>query len=194
LVISQAEVEAGLRRRVEDLDGHVEWGRELVVASQDAHGVSATLADGEAVRAGWLVGCDGAHSRVRELAGVGFPGVPLPERFLLADVHATLPLPRHTVHVWLAGHSVFGSFRCQGTIYGGWWSRRSKKPVTSRRSAPKSAGCSGRAPAIPRRLSAILNGSHRSAFTAGSPTGIESGGSSSPVMRRTSTARLEVKA
>jgi 4,5-epoxidase len=114
LVISQAEVEAGLRRRAEDLGCHVEWGRELVAASKDEYGVSATLADGETVRAAWLVGCDGAHSRVRELAGVGFPGVPLPERFLMADVHATLPLSRYAVYAWLAGHNVFGVFPLPG--------------------------------------------------------------------------------
>jgi 4,5-epoxidase len=114
LVISQAEVEAGLRRRVEELGGGVEWGRELVDASQDAHGVSATPADGKTMRAGWLVGCDGAHSRVRDLAGVGFQGVPLPEHFLLADVHADLPLSRHSIYVWLAGDTVFGAFPLPG--------------------------------------------------------------------------------
>jgi 4,5-epoxidase len=114
LVISQADVEAGLRRRVEELGGGVEWGRELVDARQDAHGISATLADGNTVQAGWLVGCDGAHSRVRDLADVGFPGVPLPERFLMADVHADLSLSRRSIYTWLAGDSVFGAFPLPG--------------------------------------------------------------------------------
>jgi 4,5-epoxidase len=60
------------------------------------------------------VGCDGAHSRVRQLAGVGFPGVPLAERFLLVDAHADLPWARHSIHVWLAGDSVFGAFPLPG--------------------------------------------------------------------------------
>jgi 4,5-epoxidase len=96
LVISQAEVESALRRRAEDLGGHVDWGRELVAAGQDEHGVSARLADGQTIRAGWLIGCDGAHSRVRGLAAIDFPGAPIPERFLLADVHADLPLSRNS--------------------------------------------------------------------------------------------------
>jgi len=114
LVISQAHVEAALRRRVSELGGQIEWGREVTAVEQDPHGVTASLADGGQGRAGWLVGCDGAHSRVRQLAGVGFPGVPLAERFLLVDVHADLPLARHSIYVWLAGDSVFGAFPLPG--------------------------------------------------------------------------------
>ena len=80
LVISQAEVEAALRRRVSELGGEIVWGREVAAATQDSHGVTVNLADGGQCRVGWLVGCDGAHSRVRELASIEFPGVPLAER------------------------------------------------------------------------------------------------------------------
>jgi 4,5-epoxidase len=114
LVISQAEVEAALRQRVTELGGEIVWGREVAAAEQDSHGVTVRLADGGQSRVGWLVGCDGAHSRVRQLAGVGFPGVPLAERFLLVDVHANLPLSRHSIYVWLARNSVFGAFPLPG--------------------------------------------------------------------------------
>jgi 4,5-epoxidase len=114
LVVSQAEVEAELRRRVTELGGQIEWGREVVAADQDAHGITVGFADETHSRVGWLVGCDGAHSRVRELAGVGFPGVPLGERFLLADVHADLPLSARSIHAWLEGESVFGAFPLPG--------------------------------------------------------------------------------
>jgi len=114
LVISQAEVEAELRRRVTELGGQIVWGREVAAAEEDAHGVTVSLADGGQSRVSWLVGCDGAHSRVRRLAGVGFPGVPLAERFSLVDVHADLPLSRHSIYVWLAGDSVFGAFPLPG--------------------------------------------------------------------------------
>jgi 4,5-epoxidase len=114
LVISQAEVEAALRQRVADLGGEIVWGREVAAAKQDSHSVRVSLADGGQSRVSWLVGCDGAHSRVRDLAGVGFPGVPLAERFLLVDVHADLPLSRHSIYVWLAGDSVFGAFPLPG--------------------------------------------------------------------------------
>jgi 4,5-epoxidase len=114
LVISQADVEAELRRRVTELGGQIVWGREVAAAGQDSHGVIVSLADGGQSRVSWLVGCDGAHSRVRQLAGMGFPGVPLAERFLLVDVHADLPLSRHSIYVWLAGDSLFGAFPLPG--------------------------------------------------------------------------------
>jgi 4,5-epoxidase len=65
LVISQAEVEAELRRRVTELGGQIAWGREVTAAEQDPDGVTVGFADGGQSRVGWLVGCDGAHSRVR---------------------------------------------------------------------------------------------------------------------------------
>ena len=114
LVISQADVEAELRRRVSELGGRIEWGCEVAAAEQDSRGVTVGLADGDWGRAGWLVGCDGAHSRVRQLASVGFPGAPLAERFLLVDVHADLPLSRDSIYVWLEGDSVFGAFPLPG--------------------------------------------------------------------------------
>lgn len=114
LTISQAIVEAALRRRVTELDGQIEWGQEVAAAEQDSHGVTVRFADGDQRRVGWLVGCDGAHSRVRELAGVGFPGVPLAERFLLVDAHADLPLSRRTIYVWLDADTVFGAFPLPG--------------------------------------------------------------------------------
>jgi 2-polyprenyl-6-methoxyphenol hydroxylase-like FAD-dependent oxidoreductase len=55
-------------------------------------GVYIVLDDGEALRAGWVAGCDGAHSRVRAAAVIELPGVLLVERFLLADVHVDLGL------------------------------------------------------------------------------------------------------
>jgi 4,5-epoxidase len=113
-VISQALVEAELRRRVGELGGEIVWGREVAAAKQDGHGVSVGLADGGQCRVGWLVGCDGAHSRVRQLAGVGFAGVALAERFQLVDVHAELPLSRQSIHLWLDGDGALGAFPLPG--------------------------------------------------------------------------------
>ena len=49
----------------------------------------------------WVVGADGAHSVIRKAFGVGFPGVPLVERFLLADVHADIDRPRERRRTWM---------------------------------------------------------------------------------------------
>ena len=42
--------------------------------TQDADGVTATFADGDTIRARYVVGADGMHSTVREQAGIGFRG------------------------------------------------------------------------------------------------------------------------
>jgi 4,5-epoxidase len=89
LVISQAEIEAQLRRRLAELDGEVHWDHEVIGVAQNANGIEARARtrDGErSLSAGWVIGCDGAHSAVRELMGVEFEGRPFPETLVLADV------------------------------------------------------------------------------------------------------------
>jgi 4,5-epoxidase len=113
-VISQAEIEGELRRRLAELDRHVEWGHGLLDVEQVGDAVTARLDGGETLRVGWVVGADGAHSRVRKAAAIDFPGVPLIERFLIADVHAGLPIPRDAVHTWVRGDGMFALFPLPG--------------------------------------------------------------------------------
>ena len=96
--LSQADIEAALRTRLADLGGAVEWGQRVT----DPEG------------ADWIVGCDGAHSQIRKAAGIGFPGVPLIERFLLADVHASLPIARDEVWTWLHADEMIALFPLPG--------------------------------------------------------------------------------
>jgi 4,5-epoxidase len=89
LLISQAEIEAQLRQRLAELGGEVRWGHDLVAAVQDSHAVMTRVraSHGEySARADWVVGCDGAHSAVRDLMGLDFEGRPFPETLILADV------------------------------------------------------------------------------------------------------------
>jgi 2-polyprenyl-6-methoxyphenol hydroxylase-like FAD-dependent oxidoreductase len=89
LHIVQNETERLLRARVEELGGTVEHGVELVRLSDDGE-VDATVRDVAGhetqVSADYLVGCDGAHSRVRRELGLAFQGQAYPHHFLLADV------------------------------------------------------------------------------------------------------------
>ncbi|MFD8694890.1 FAD-dependent monooxygenase [Kitasatospora purpeofusca] len=74
----------------------VERGTELLGLDQDDDRVRAELAtpDGPAVlRARYVVGCDGAHSRVRRAIGVDFEGDAFPERYMLGDVEVDWDLP-----------------------------------------------------------------------------------------------------
>ncbi|MBM7814625.1 FAD-dependent oxidoreductase [Saccharothrix algeriensis] len=116
LLVSQAEVEAGLRARLADLGVRVEWGAEVTGLEQGGRGVVLSTAAGP-VAADWVVGCDGAHSAVRKAAGIGFPGVPLVEGFVLGDVRAELPLPRDSVGVWVRGGEVFAAFPLPGGVW-----------------------------------------------------------------------------
>ncbi|MCH9733098.1 MAG: FAD-dependent monooxygenase [Actinomycetia bacterium] len=115
LIVSQVEVEAELRRKFSALGGCVEWGTPVLDAKSEASSLAVTVGDpATTVHADWLVGCDGAHSMVRKISGVEFPGAPVVERFLLADVHADLPLGRDGTGVWLHQDGMFAIFPLPG--------------------------------------------------------------------------------
>lgn len=99
LFVSQADVEEQLRRRLGALGVEVEWNRPLDGLEVHEHGVTAHL-DGTRLHADWVVGCDGAHSTVRDLAAIDFPGVSVGERFLLADVHVDWDRSRDVSAGW----------------------------------------------------------------------------------------------
>lgn len=67
--------------------------RGCVVADfeQDDEGVTVELADGERLRARYLVGCDGGRSTVRKLLGVGFPGEPSRNATLMGEMEVGVP-------------------------------------------------------------------------------------------------------
>jgi 2-polyprenyl-6-methoxyphenol hydroxylase-like FAD-dependent oxidoreductase len=77
--VPQAPLERLFGRRAGELGVEVRRQVELTGFDTDEEGVTVRLApvDGsapQAVRAGWLVGCDGGRSLVRKLAGIEFPG------------------------------------------------------------------------------------------------------------------------
>ena len=74
LVIEQHAVERLLLERYLELGGRVAWGVACEGWRADGEGIDARLSSGGAVRAGWLVGCDGARSTVRKGLGARFRG------------------------------------------------------------------------------------------------------------------------
>ncbi|HEX2285888.1 MAG TPA: FAD-dependent monooxygenase [Mycobacterium sp.] len=114
LLMSQADIEAALRDRLAALGGSIEWDHRVTDVTARADGVTVQIGDGEEIRAGWVVGADGAHSAVRKGAGVGFPGVPMIEHFFLADVHADIDRPRNNTYGWLRGDKLFVAFPLPG--------------------------------------------------------------------------------
>jgi 2-polyprenyl-6-methoxyphenol hydroxylase-like FAD-dependent oxidoreductase len=114
LLMSQADIEGALRDRLSALGGSVDWNRPVAGLVLRADGVTVRLDDGAELDAGWVVGADGAHSVVRKAMGVGFPGVPIVERFLLADVHADIDLQRGGATSWLRGDVALAVFPLPG--------------------------------------------------------------------------------
>jgi 2-polyprenyl-6-methoxyphenol hydroxylase-like FAD-dependent oxidoreductase len=119
LVLGQDDNERIMGERLSSLGVSVRWNTELVALQQNADYVAATLknADGatQTVAAAWVGGCDGAHSSVRELCGITFPGAPYEHVFFVADVEATGSMVQGSVnaYLWKNGFHLF--FPMRGT-------------------------------------------------------------------------------
>jgi 2-polyprenyl-6-methoxyphenol hydroxylase-like FAD-dependent oxidoreductase len=98
LSLAQYETERLLESALIELGGHVEYGVALESFEETGDAVLAQLsaANGEtrALRCRWLVGCDGAHSKVRALLELPFEGGQYPQTFALADLDVDWTLPR----------------------------------------------------------------------------------------------------
>jgi 2-polyprenyl-6-methoxyphenol hydroxylase-like FAD-dependent oxidoreductase len=115
LFLSQAETERVLEQHLADRGVVVERRVELTAFTADAEHVTCTLRHHddertEQVRAGYLVGCDGAHSTVRQLAGIGFAGGAYPQTFALGDLEADGDLDPGAVHAYLGADGMLFFF------------------------------------------------------------------------------------
>jgi 2-polyprenyl-6-methoxyphenol hydroxylase-like FAD-dependent oxidoreductase len=102
LMVSQAVTERVLLERLVALGGRVLRPRSLQRLVHDASGASATLDDGSALRARYVIGCDGMHSAVREQARIPFNGGSYGESFVLADVRLSGAVPRDEVILYFS--------------------------------------------------------------------------------------------
>ncbi len=104
-ILGQDDNESILGERLRDWGLAVQWNTELTAIEQRDDHVAAALkqSDGKVktVKAAWVAGCDGAHSAVRELTGIGFPGAPYEHVFFVADVTATGPMVPGELNVFL---------------------------------------------------------------------------------------------
>lgn len=86
-----------------DRDPAIEFrgGHEVVALRQDSDSVELTLrtADGSrtALRAGWVVACDGGGSMVRSLLGIAMPGRTLESRWLVANLADAAPVRQASI-------------------------------------------------------------------------------------------------
>ena len=114
LFVSQAETEALLGEHLASKGVMVERGVELIGLEAHADAVKCTLRhrDGgeEHLFARYLVGCDGAHSTVRKVAGISFEGDAYLQDFMLGDIEADagpeIRLQRDTLHSFIGAGGV----------------------------------------------------------------------------------------
>jgi 2-polyprenyl-6-methoxyphenol hydroxylase-like FAD-dependent oxidoreductase len=106
LLVPQSTTERLLLDRVRELGGDVIRPKVLATVVQDATGVTATFADGDTIRARYVVGADGMHSTVREQAGIGFSGSAYEHSFVLADVQLSGDAPTDEVRLFWASEGL----------------------------------------------------------------------------------------
>jgi 2-polyprenyl-6-methoxyphenol hydroxylase-like FAD-dependent oxidoreductase len=117
LILGQDDNERLLGEHLRELGGEVAWNTELAGLVQHADHVVATLRqpDGSTrtLAAAWLAGCDGAHSAVRTLNRIDFPGAPYEHVFFVADVSVTGTMVRDelNVYLWRSGFHLFFPMR-----------------------------------------------------------------------------------
>jgi 2-polyprenyl-6-methoxyphenol hydroxylase-like FAD-dependent oxidoreductase len=98
LQLPQARLERLLDERARELGADLRRGHEVVGVSQDDATVTADVRGPDGpyrVTARYLVGCDGPRSRVRDLAGIAFPGTTYPEVNRIGQVR----LPDSVTHL-----------------------------------------------------------------------------------------------
>ncbi len=90
VMLEQCKTEAALEALLRTLGVEVERQTELIAISERPESIAATICgpDGaeRVVETPWLIGCDGAHSRIRHLNHIHFPGEEDPHQYLIADI------------------------------------------------------------------------------------------------------------
>jgi 2-polyprenyl-6-methoxyphenol hydroxylase-like FAD-dependent oxidoreductase len=113
LFLSQAETERILDRHLQRAGVAVERGVRLDDADLAAAHPTCRLRHGggrvETVTTRYVVGCDGAHSTVRQQAGIEFRGAAYPQSFVLADLEVDGLHPGE-VHAYLTGPDILFFF------------------------------------------------------------------------------------
>jgi 2-polyprenyl-6-methoxyphenol hydroxylase-like FAD-dependent oxidoreductase len=113
LFCSQAQTERILGDHLAQRGVTIERQTELVELRPTPQHVGCRLRhpDGrpETLTARYVVGCDGAHSTVRQHAGIGFEGAAYPQTFLLADLEVD-GLEPGAAHTYLTGAGMLSFF------------------------------------------------------------------------------------
>lgn len=119
LAIPQTVTERLLTDHAQEIGVVIRRDRELTALAQDDGGVTVELDGGGPLRSRYLVGCDGGRSTVRKQLGVGFPGEPSGQEWLLGELE--LGAPEETVTEVVTRvretHKDFGAVPLGGGLY-----------------------------------------------------------------------------
>jgi 2-polyprenyl-6-methoxyphenol hydroxylase-like FAD-dependent oxidoreductase len=105
LMLPQDETEHLLRGALRRQGGEILWSHEVTGVRQDATEAELTVRSPQGdrrIRARYVLGCDGARSRVREAVGIPFEGDTYPQSFVLADVRMDWGLPGDEVQLFFS--------------------------------------------------------------------------------------------
>lgn len=94
LSLPQSDTERILEDALSEHGIDIERETELAGFTQNEHGIEARLSRPSGpsdLKADYIIGCDGAHSTVRNSLGLGFAGERYPESWSLADVRMEWP-------------------------------------------------------------------------------------------------------
>lgn len=105
LMLPQSATEALFAGRLEGQGGSIHRGVSALAARAENGGAIVRVNAGDAereVRARYVIGADGMHSRIREAAGIGFAGESEGHSLMLADVRMDWPLGAEEVSFMFA--------------------------------------------------------------------------------------------
>lgn len=114
LVLDQSLTEKILAEEVIRYGCKIEWQTSFINLQQEDHSVlcEVSLPTGERqkISAQFVVGCDGAHSKVRKVLNVPFKGDQYEGEFILGDVQIEWPFSLSSIHVFLSEKGVMPCF------------------------------------------------------------------------------------
>lgn len=108
LGLRQNHIERILAGWIDELKVPVYRGVDVNGFTQDERGVDVELSEGPALRAQYLVGCDGGRSLVRKAAGIAFPGSDPTTSNLIAVAELAEPPPQWGVRRDAVGTHALG--------------------------------------------------------------------------------------
>ncbi len=106
LGLFQNKIERVMADWIAELPIKIYYSAEVTGFIQNDAGVAVELANGDNLRAHYLVGCDGGRSLIRKLAGIDFPGWDPSKSSLIAEVEVTEETPKGIRHDSIGVHGL----------------------------------------------------------------------------------------